>query len=97
MKWPDCSCDIFEQFQVHIFTMPSSIEIELSINGSLVDLIKVQVPGEHVKALTCASGLVQRLDFSEFEYKERMNPRKRTPIQDEDEMKTQGQRDRYNA
>lgn len=64
--------------------MPSSIKLELLINGTVVDLINVQVPGEHVKALTCAAGLVQQLKFSEYDYKQRLAGPKRVPFQDVD-------------
>lgn len=66
--------------------MPSSIKLELLINGTVVDLINVQVPGEHVKALTCAAGLVQQLKFSERDYKQRLAGRKSAPLHDENEM-----------
>ena len=54
VNWPNFTADIMEQFQVHLFTMPSSIKIEININGSVADVVNVQVPGEHVKTLTCA-------------------------------------------
>ena len=57
-NWPTFHAEFNEQFQVNIFTMPSSIKLEIMINGSVVDMVNVQVPGEHVKSLTCASGLV---------------------------------------
>jgi len=45
-------------FQVHVFTMPSSIKLEVVIQNGLstteVDIIDVEVPGQHVKTLTCA-------------------------------------------
>lgn len=57
-------------FQVHVFTMPSSIQIELVIQDGLrtieVDMIDIEVPGQHVQTLTCACQLVQQLNFSKL-------------------------------
>ena len=58
VKWPNFEIDLMEQFQVHLFTMPSSIQLELVIGTFkeyVVDVINVEVPGQYVKALTSAS------------------------------------------
>ena len=56
--WPNFEAQICEMFQVHVFTMPSSIQIEIVIQDGLfnteVDMIDIEVPGQHVKTLTCA-------------------------------------------
>ena len=75
-----------EQFQVHVFTMPSSIKLEIQISGSVVDCVNVEVPGEHVKSLTCACQLVQRIDFSRVEYLKKTTEKKRIEFKDENEM-----------
>ena len=62
LKYPALEADLSEMFQVHVFTMPSSIQIELVIKDWLsidVDKIDIEVPGQHVKTLTCACQLVQ--------------------------------------
>ena len=86
-----CYADIFEQFQVHIFTMPSSIELEILIRGNVVAIVDVNVPGEHVKALTCACQLVQKIDFSEYNWKQSQLPENKrieaTEKQDETDIK----------
>lgn len=51
-----------------LFTMPSSIQLELVIGGSLkdqlVDVLDIEVPGAHVKALTSAATLTKAIPFS---------------------------------
>jgi len=34
----------------------------------LVDVIDVEVPGSHVKALTSASSMVKEIEFSKYNY-----------------------------
>ena len=62
MNWPEFSAQFTDVFQVHVFTMPSSIQLELILQDGIfstqVDLITVDVPGQHVKTLTCASQLI---------------------------------------
>ena len=52
--------------------MPSSIKIELLVVDGLrtidVDMIDVEVPGQHVRSLTCAQALIQTLPFSKLAY-----------------------------
>ena len=75
VKWPSFEAEICELFQVHVFTMPSSIFIELIVHDGIstleVDRIDLEVPGQHVRTLTCASGLIQQLEFSRLAYKRR--------------------------
>ena len=75
VKWPNFEIEIMEQFQVHVFTMPSSIQLEIVIGTAygerLADVLDVEVPGKYVKALTSASSLVKELPFSKFAYDER--------------------------
>ena len=67
-------------FQINLFTMPSSIQLEIYINRGfadrLVDVIDVEVPGQHVKTLTAACPLIQEIDFSKLAYDRRTNPKK---------------------
>lgn len=55
--------------------MPSSIFVELiTIDGlfkSSVDMIEVEVPGQYVRTLTCASQLIQKLSFSKVAFEKR--------------------------
>ena len=77
-KWPNFEVDIGEMFQVHVFTMPSSIKIEIVFVDGLrtieVDMIEIEVPGQHVRTLTCACQLVQQLPFSKLKYDRSLNP-----------------------
>ena len=66
--------------------MPSSISLEIYVGGNIVDIKDIEVPGEHVKALTCACQLVQRLEFSEYEWNKRRNPPKIVAYKDENKM-----------
>ena len=68
ISWPNFNFQIKEMFQVHVFTIPSSIKIEIILvdgfSETTVDLVNVEIPGQHVKALTCSCPLVQKLPFS---------------------------------
>lgn len=72
--------ELCEVFQVNLFTMPSSIQLELYISrgliDTLVDVVDVEVPGQHVKTLTCASQLIQEIDFSRLAHSQRKAPKK---------------------
>ena len=70
----ECFAQVHEQFQVHVFTMPSSIVLEIFVGGDHVCDLPVDVPGMHVKALTCASQIVERKDFSKWEYDQSLLP-----------------------
>lgn len=69
LTYPELTADLAEMFQVHVFTMPSSIKVELMMSGILSDTeieqCDIEVPGQHVKTLTCASSLIQKLSFSQ--------------------------------
>lgn len=77
LRWPNLEIEISEQFQVCLFTMPSSIQLEvvvgvpLTIKEILVDVINVEVPGSHVKALTSAATLVKEISFSRAAFEKR--------------------------
>ena len=49
-------------FQVHVFTMPGSLQLELVVQDGIttiiVDKIDLEVPGQHTRTLTCASQLI---------------------------------------
>jgi hypothetical protein len=91
LRWPNLELDILEQFEIYVFTMPSSIQLELVVGGlfseSLVDVINVEVPGSHVKALTSAATLIKDLYFSKNSFEKRKNlkknPQSLTPAQPE--------------
>ena len=61
-----------EMFQVHVFTIPNSIKVELVLvdgfSEIVVDIINIEVPGSHVKSLTCSSALIQKIPFSKVSY-----------------------------
>ena len=74
LKWPNFEIEISEQFQVCLFTMPSSIQLEIvmgTFQEILVDVIDVEVPGKYVKALTSASSLVKEMTFSMVDFEKR--------------------------
>ena len=60
--------NIKEMFQVHVFTIPSSIKVELVLvdgfSETVIDIVNVEVPGQHVKSLTCSCPLIQKVPFS---------------------------------
>ena len=62
ISWPNLNFSMKETFQVHVFTIPSSIKVELILcdgfSETSVDIIKIEVPGQHVKALTCSAALI---------------------------------------
>ena len=56
---------MFESFQTHVFTLPASIQLQILIDGVIVDTIDLIVPGGHVKSLTSASRLIKEYEFSQ--------------------------------
>ena len=68
MKWPNFEFPFKEIFLVDVFTIPNSIKVEIGLidgfSTTVVDIVNINVPGQHVKALTSASPLVQKIPFS---------------------------------
>lgn len=79
--FPSFQADIYEVFHINVFTMPSSIQLEVFISGvpgsKMIDLIDVEVPGLHVKALTSSSYLFKEIPFSRIENEKRRLARKK--------------------
>lgn len=74
LLWPAFEFELAEQFVVYLFTMPSSIQLEIRMGGirmQVVDVLDIDIPGEHVKALTSASSLVKETYFSKGEFLKR--------------------------
>ena len=75
LKFPEYEIDIYEVFHIQVFTMPSSIQIELVFSGlpcgKQVDILEVEVPGLHVKALTSSSYLFKEIPFSKGAFEKR--------------------------
>lgn len=75
MKFPEYEIDIYEVFHIQVFTMPSSIQLELVFSGlpcgKIVDVLEVEVPGLHVKALTSSSYLFKEIPFSKGIFEKR--------------------------
>jgi hypothetical protein len=50
--------------------MPSSISLEIVVGGlikdTVVDVIELEIPGSHVKALTSAATIIKELPFSKL-------------------------------
>ena len=64
IDWPSFEIDILDHFQLHMFTLPSKIELELVINGEEIDRINLIIPGGNVKTLTSASRIINEYEFS---------------------------------
>ena len=74
INWPNFNFQLMEMFQVHVFTVPSSIKVELILvdgfSETSIDIVSVEVPGQHVKALTCSCPLVQKIPFSKVNFEQ---------------------------
>jgi len=72
VNWPNFNFQVKEMFQVHVFTIPSSIKIELVLvdgfSETIIDVINVEVPGQHVRSLTCSCPLIQKIPFSKVAF-----------------------------
>ena len=83
MRWPNLEIDISEQFQVCVFTMPSTIQLEIvvdepfSFKDTLLDVIDLEVPGSHVKALTSAATLIKEISFSKVSFEKRRETKRK--------------------
>jgi len=64
IQWPNYEIDILDQFQIHVFTLPSKVHLEIVVDDKLVDVINLVIPGSHVKTLTSASRLIKEYSFS---------------------------------
>ena len=64
LKWPSYEVDLSDQFQIHVFTLPSKVQLEIMIKDKLADRLDLVIPGGHVKALTSASRLIKEYEFS---------------------------------
>jgi len=62
LKYPRYKVELCEVFQVNLYSMPSSIQLEIYLTRGftdrLIDVVDIEVPGQHVKTLTCASQLI---------------------------------------
>lgn len=72
ISWPTFNFSMKEIFQVHVFTIPSSIKVELILcdgfSETTADIINVEVPGQHVKALTCSCPVIAKIPFSKVAF-----------------------------
>ena len=72
ISMPNFNFQIKEMFQVHVFTIPSSIQVEIVLvdgfTETVIDVVPVEVPGQHVKSLTCSCPLVQKIAFSKLAF-----------------------------
>ena len=64
LNWPAYDVDLLDMFQIHVFTLPSKIQLEVLINEQIVDRFDLIVPGGHVKSLTSASRSIKEYEFS---------------------------------
>lgn len=65
LKWPSYEVDLSDQFQIHVFTLPSKVQLEIMIRDKLADRLDLVIPGGHVRALTSASRLIKEYEFSQ--------------------------------
>lgn len=57
MTWPHFSLPVYEKFSIFLFTMPSSIKLEIVRDGifeTVIDGVALKLPGEHAQTLTAA-------------------------------------------
>ena len=64
IEWPSFEICILDQFQIHMFTLPSKVELQIFIEDKMIDVVNVIIPGTHVKTLTSASRLIREYEFS---------------------------------
>lgn len=64
VKWPSYEVDLSDQFQIHVFTLPAKVQLEIMIKDKVADRLDLIIPGGHVRSLTSASGLVKEYEFS---------------------------------
>lgn len=81
VNWPKFEAQFSEMFQLHLFTVPSSIQLKILLADGIlgdtqVDLIDVEIPGSHVKSLTCACQLIQQVKFSKKAFEARKKGQK---------------------
>lgn len=57
---------------MHVFTMPESIYLEMVLVDGVIHTtfskVELEVPGQHVRTLTSASGILQQLHFDHHKY-----------------------------
>lgn len=72
VEYPSFEAEICEMFQVHVFTMPESIYLEMVLVDGVIhttfDKVELEVPGQHVRTLTSASAILQQLYFDHHVY-----------------------------
>lgn len=64
ISWPNFELDILDQFDIHVFTLPSSVQLEIVIGDKMVDILDLIIPGSHVKTLTSAARMIKEYTFS---------------------------------
>jgi len=73
--------------------MPSSMQLELVFSGlpegKIIDIIELEVPGLHVKALTSSSYMFKELPFSKTLFEKRKLACKRGEDEDSIEMSSE--------
>jgi hypothetical protein len=86
VTWPNYEVEICDQFLIHVFTLPSKVQLEIVINDKSVDIVDLVIPGHHVRTLTSSSRLIKEYPFSR---KERFieERRKRGVILDKEKSK----------
>ena len=71
VSFPNFEVDIGEQLKVYVLTMPSSIRLNICMEGfinSVIAEVRTEAPGEFVKTLTSTSTLIKKLDFENPPY-----------------------------
>jgi len=71
INWPAYDVDLLDLFQIHVFTLPTKIQLEIVMNEGgrlfnedlVVDKLDLVIPGGHVKSLTSASRSIKEYEF----------------------------------
>jgi hypothetical protein len=72
VSWPNFEADLGDQFLLFLYTMPKSIELKITLEGTEICFIPVEIPGTKVDALTSTYALAKEIVFSRNEHKARL-------------------------
>lgn len=45
ISWPNYEVEICDQFLIHVFTLPSKVQLEIMIGEKSVDVVDLVIPG----------------------------------------------------
>lgn len=95
VEYPSFEAEICEMFQVHVFTMPESIYLEIVLVDNVIyttiDKVELEVPGQHVRTLTAASAILQKEEFNHYNF---VNPPKEDSEIKQEELTEEARKER---